>query len=129
LIGLDISRTAVAAAKTNARAAGLGRRIRVSEGDATQLEGWPLCDEVIANLPFGMRTRRAEMDLARLYGAILAHLASRLKPGGRALLYTTNRKILESSLSKHKLRLHLERHLRVLSGGLWSNLWILTARP
>ena len=127
LVGLDISRTAVSAAKTNVKAAGLEGRVQILEGDATRME-WPACDEVIANLPFGMRTQRAEMDLGQLYGAVLAQLAARLRPGGRAVLYTTNRKLLESSLPRHKDRLRVDSQLRVLAGGLWSNVWILTAR-
>jgi predicted RNA methylase len=128
LIGQDISRTAIAAAKTNLQAAGLASRVRLRKGDATQLEMWPHCDEVLANLPFGMRTRREEMDLAHLYGALLAHLAVRLRPQGRALLYTANRKTFEASLARHRDRFHVADPLRVQAGGVWIHLWVLTPR-
>jgi predicted RNA methylase len=128
VIGLDVSRTAIAAAKANVKAAGLASRVRLLKGDATQLEMWPRCDEVLANLPFGMRTRREEMDLAQLYGAILAHLAARLRPAGRAVLYTANRKTFEASLAPHRDRFQVADPLRVQAGGVWIHLWVLTAR-
>jgi predicted RNA methylase len=128
LIGQDISRTAVAAAKTNVKAARLAARIRILKGDATQLETWPRCDEVLANLPFGLRTRREEMDLAQLYSALLAHLAVRLRPAGRALLYTANRKTFEASLARYRNRFQVEEPIRVQAGGIWIHLWVLTPR-
>jgi tRNA1(Val) A37 N6-methylase TrmN6 len=125
LQGHDISRTAVAAARANIAAAGLERRIQIDVGDAINLAQWPDCDEVIANLPFGLRTGRAELDLDRLYRALLAHLAVRLKPGGRAVLYTANNKLLETCLSAQRARLRVERRLRVQSGGVWCGVWVL----
>jgi predicted RNA methylase len=128
LIGQDISRTAIGAAKTNVSAAGLASRVRLRKGDATQLEQWPRCDEVLANLPFGMRTRREEMDLAHLYGALLANLSARLAKTGRAVLYTANRKTFEASLAPHRDGFHVADPLRVQAGGVWIHLWVLTPR-
>lgn len=129
LIGLDISPTAVAAARANLRAAGLADRVRIVRGDAADAAHWPRCDEVIANLPFGIRTRRAELDPARLYGAIVAQTAARLRPGGRAVLYTANRTALEPALAAHRDRLEVADILRVRAGGLWVWVWVLTPRP
>jgi SAM-dependent methyltransferase len=127
LIGQDISRTAVAAARTNADAAGLAKRISLRRGDSTRLESWPLCHEVLANLPFGMRTQHREMDLPALYCSILENVSVRLQPGGRAVLYTANRKAFEAGLSPFLDRLHPEERRRVLAGGLWVYVW--TLRP
>jgi 23S rRNA G2445 N2-methylase RlmL len=124
LFGLDISRTAVVAARTNAQAAGLARRVNIGQGDATQSRYYRACDEAIANLPFGLRTGRADTDLARLYQAILDNLAECLRPGGRALLYTTNKKMLDGALAHHRATLTVERESRVLSGGLWGHISI-----
>lgn len=129
LIGLDISPTAVAAARANVKAAGLSSTITIRKADATQLEQWPPCDEVIANLPFGVRTRRREVDLNELYGAILTNLAVRLRPGGHAVLYTANRKAFEAQLRRHKHRFQLRDRLRVQAGGLWVAVWSLLRRP
>jgi predicted RNA methylase len=125
LQGIDISPNAVAAAQTNVRAAGLARRIQVAQGDATRAESWPPCDEVLANLPFGLRTGRRETDLPQLYKALLSQIALRLRPSGRAVLYTTNKHIVEAALPAHKARLRLHRHLTVLAGGLWVHVWVI----
>ena len=127
LYGLDVSRTAVAAARANVAAAGLERRIRIACGDTGDLEQWPRCDEVIANLPFGVRSRRQDVDLARVYRSVVAHSARRLDPGGRALLFTANRRLLEWSLAEHGRRLRVEGRRQVVSGGLRVGLWVLTA--
>lgn len=126
LWGLDISPNAVAVAQGNVRAARLGRRIEIVRLDATDPDRWEPCDEVIANLPFGMRTQREELDLQRLYRALVDNLADNLRPGGRALLYTTHKTLLEECLHANRRVLRLENHLRVYTGGLWVHLWVLT---
>src|SRR5262249_24429841 len=55
LIGVDRAREAVEAAHTNLRAAGLLRRAAVSQGDSADARRWPAYDELLANLPFGLR--------------------------------------------------------------------------
>jgi tRNA A58 N-methylase Trm61 len=125
LIGQDISRTAVAAARTNIEAAGLANRITLRRGDSTRLESWPACHEVLANLPFGMRTRHQDMDLPTLYRSILENLSLRLQPGGRAVCYTTNRTSFETALSPVLDRLRPEDRLCVQAGGLWVHAWTL----
>mgnify|MGYP005846559725 CR=1 FL=1 len=128
LIGLDINKEAVIAAKANIKAAMLTDRIQVSRGDASDLEKWPQCDEVIANLPFGIRTRREETDLERLYHDIISNIAVRLRPSGKALLYSSNKKAFERGLYLHKRMLKTENSFKVFSGGLWINVLILTRR-
>jgi tRNA G10 N-methylase Trm11 len=127
LIGQDVSRTAVSAARTNVDAAGLTDRIRIRRGDSTQPESWPRCDEVLANLPFGMRARHGPADLSVLYRSILANLATRLQPGGRAVLYTANRKVFETSVLRYREHLHPRARLRVWAGGLWVYVWVLSS--
>jgi hypothetical protein len=68
------------------------------------------------------------MDLPQLYEAILAHLAARLRPAGRAVLYTANRKAFEASLAPHRDRFRVADPLRVQAGGVWIHLWALTPR-
>ena len=128
LKGVDISKTAIRAAKSNIAAAGRVHQIAVETGDAAQEKSWPACDEAMANLPFGLRTSPPEMDLEALYQAVLTNLASRLNPGGRALFYTGRKKLFEKVLSKHKHALRTERRLRVLSGGLWVHIWVICRR-
>lgn len=125
LIGQDISRTAIAAARANVEAAGLADRITLRRGDSARPENWPACHEVLANLPFGMRTRHQDMDLPALYRAILDNLSHCLQPGGRAVCYTASRTLFEAALAPVLGRLHLEGRLCLQAGGLWVHAWTL----
>jgi len=123
LSGIDISPTAIRAATGNVIAAGLAARIALREGDGGDAAAWPdRCDEVLANLPFGMRTEDRNLD--GLYRRIVGNIARTLNPGGRALLYTTHAKTIVALLRRTaKLRLIAER--RVESGGVQVGLWIV----
>jgi 23S rRNA G2445 N2-methylase RlmL len=123
LSGIDISPTAIRAAAGNVIAAGLAARIAVRQGDGGDAAAWPnRCDEVIANLPFGMRTEDRNLD--GLYRRIVGNIARTLAPGGRALLYTTNAKTILALLRRTpKVKVVAER--RVESGGVQVGLWIV----
>jgi len=123
LSGIDISPTAIRAATGNIIAAGLAARIAVRTGDGGDAAAWPdACDEVLANLPFGMRTEDRNLD--GLYRRIVGNIARTLNPGGRALLYTTHAKTVIALLRRTaKLKLIAER--RVESGGMQVGLWIV----
>lgn len=125
LLGIDISSHAIAATRTNLRAAEVEQRVRLTVGDAREVTDWPVCDEIIANLPFGLRTSRFELDLEPLYADILAHTAERLRPGGRAIFYTTHADLFETALEPQRDRLHVREHLRVLGGGLRVHVWVV----
>jgi predicted RNA methylase len=123
LSGIDISPTAIRAATGNVIAAGLAARIAVREGDGGDAAAWPdRCDEVLANLPFGMRTEDRNLD--GLYRRIVGNIARTLTPGGRALLYTTHAKTVIALLRRTaKLKVIEER--RVESGGVQIGLWVV----
>jgi 23S rRNA G2445 N2-methylase RlmL len=128
LAGLDVSPTAVKMARANVEAAGLSDRIRIRKGNATDPENWPECAEVLANLPFGMRTKHEKADLPALYEAVVKNAADRLCPRGRAVLYTAASRPLRAALQLHKGRLKVERQFEVRSGGLGVHVYVLTAR-
>jgi hypothetical protein len=123
LSGIDISPTAIRAATGNIIAAGLAARIAVRQGDGGDATAWPeQCDEVIANLPFGMRTEDRNLD--GLYRRIVGNVARTLNPGGRALLYTTNAKTI-IALLRRTVKLKVIDERRVESGGVQVGLWIV----
>jgi 23S rRNA G2445 N2-methylase RlmL len=126
LAGIDISPTAIRAAAGNVIAAGLAARVAVRAGDGGDPAAWPdRCDEVLANLPFGMRTEDRNLD--GLYRRIVGNIARTLAPGGRALLYTAHAKTLVALLRRTtKLKVTAER--RVESGGLQVGVWLLERR-
>ncbi|MAG36633.1 MAG: hypothetical protein CL878_10400 [Dehalococcoidia bacterium] len=124
--GLDVSRTAVGAARRNVHAAGLTSQIAINAGNAVDGDHWPRCDEVLANLPFGLRSRRRDRSLPQLYGAVIQNITRYLEPGGQALLYTANRKLLGQCLVQRRRQVAVKERLLVQSGGVNVGAWILT---
>jgi hypothetical protein len=123
LSGIDISPTAIRAAMGNVIAAGVAARIAVRQGDGGDPAAWPdRCDEVVANLPFGMRTEDRNLD--GLYRRIVGNIARTLNAGGRALLYTTHAKTI-TALLRRTARLKVIGERRVESGGVEVGLWIV----
>jgi 23S rRNA G2445 N2-methylase RlmL len=123
LAGTDISPTAIRAATGNVIAAGLAARIAVRQGDGGDAAAWPdRCDEVLANLPFGVRTEDRNLD--GLYRRIVGNVARTLTPGGRALLYTTHAKTI-TALLRRTTKLKVIEERKVESGGLQIGLWIV----
>jgi precorrin-6B methylase 2 len=123
LSGIDISPTAIRAATRNIIAAGLAAHIAVRQGDGGDASAWPeRCDEVVANLPFGIRTEDRNLD--GLYRRIVGNIARTLSPGGRALLYTAHAKTLVALL-RRTTKLTIVEERRVESGGLQVGVWLL----
>ncbi len=129
LRGVDVSPTAVRAARANVEAAGLSERVRVERADAADPRCWPAASEVLANLPFGVRSRRQDRDLPGLYRRLAENLAGSLAPAGRAVLYTGNGKALEEALRPVETRLRVARRRRSRSGGLDVGAWVLEPHP
>ena len=129
LRGLDVSPTAVRAAVANVAAAGLAGRIRIERADAAEARCWRPVDEVVANLPFGRRSRRRDPDLERFYARLVHNLARSLRSGGRALLYTANRELLAAALAGVLVdrggSLELCEERDVEAGGLRVGVWVL----
>lgn len=85
LTGTDISTVAVDAATTNLEAANVTAQIR--QGDAQDAGVWPeRVDEVLVNLPFGVRTREDGPMVTR---AVVEQVDRKLRTTGRALFYTS----------------------------------------
>ena len=124
LKGADISPTAIGAAKKNIEAAGLANRISLQRCDVRAPSAWRPCTEVLANLPFGRRSSRQDMDLADLYRRLLDNLANNLLAGGRALLYSANKPLLHRTLKGGKAPLRIVGERTIQSGGLEIGLWL-----
>jgi 23S rRNA G2445 N2-methylase RlmL len=118
LFGLDIEPRALDASHANIAAAGLSTSITITQGDAENPRHWPACDEVLANLPFGLRTERVEPDIIGLYRALARNLGDALRPGGRAVLYTTRTEWLEDALNEVD-ELVPDGRFEIFTGGLW----------
>jgi predicted RNA methylase len=126
--GIDVSPTAVRASEANIQAAGLADRIRVTRGNAADPAVWTECDEVLSNLPFGVRTGQRDPDHAQLYAEVAANLSWALRPGGRAVLYTSDRAAMRAALQEQSRKLRVERTLHTRSGGLDVGIWVISRR-
>ena len=128
LVGLDIDGKAIAAARENAAAAGLGERARFANADCRDPANWPACTLVVANLPFGIRSGRRDSDLLGLYRAILSNAAAKLEPGGRIVLASANRRALEGAVAAEKRRVTTLAKHHYVSGGLMVQVVVLGLR-
>lgn len=79
-------------------------------------------DKVICNLPWGRIVANPRIN-RRLYPRLLAEIARVLRPGGRALLLTSERNLAQKALNGEP-NLRLERQFHVHVGGLEPTLYL-----
>jgi len=129
LVGIDVSPTATRAAGENVVAAQLAQRIAIRQGDAADRTHWPeQCREVIANLPFGVRSATMDRDLKAVYRGIVKNTAETLQQGGRALFYTGNPRLMTPEIESERNRLQVLEERAVTAGGLPVRVWLLRRR-
>ena len=114
LMGVDKSGSAVESARINARA-GKSKASFVTK-DILRFEGREGFDLVLSNLPFGNRVGSHE-DNTRLYDRFVRRLPDLLAPGGVAVLYTMEYKLLKTCLDRTG-GLVLRERKRTEAGGL-----------
>ena len=114
LMGVDKSGTAVESARVNARA-GKSKAAFVTK-DILRFEGREGFDLILSNLPFGNRVGSHE-DNTRLYDRFVRRLPDLLAPGGTAVLYTMEYKLLKTCLDRTG-GLVLRERKRTEAGGL-----------
>ena len=85
LTGVDIAQAAVQAAQENEEYRKSGAKFY--HADALRFTAKKF-DEVICNMPFGLRVGTAPRTMLKLYESYIAVLPSILETGGRAFLYT-----------------------------------------
>ena len=120
-IGIDISRQAIEAAKENFQAAGLSGSFL--QCDCLRWRPKQPVDEILSNLPFGNRVGTHESN-QRLYAGFIKKLPDWLKPGGVAVLYTMEIRLLRQCLEDCKA-LEVRRIVRTEAGGLTPAIFIL----
>ncbi len=114
VLGRDVSPTAVSAAVENLLAADLDD-VRIVRRAAR--EPWPECDEILCNLPFGVRTKRLDQSLDELYDDVIQNISASLRPKGRALLYTSATGRLWDALRQGR-DLKIISRRKIMAGGL-----------
>lgn len=124
LFGVDRAAEAIRFAAENAAAAGLA--IDLVKKDLEDYDAVAPFDEVVANLPFGIRVGTHAANEA-MYAKLLDKLPVWLVPGGVAVLYT-----MEFTLMKRLIRerpsLTLTAHTTTGAGGLLPGIFVLRVK-
>ena len=114
LFGLDISDYALRAARANALAANSGARFL--QKDVLKFEPREPFDLIVTNMPFGNRVGTHETN-EPLYRDFVRLLPRLLAPGGVAVLYTMEHRLLAACL-KREPGLTVAADMRTEAGGL-----------
>lgn len=114
LFGLDISGHALGAARSNALAAKSGARFL--QKDVLKFEPREPFDLIVTNMPFGNRVGTHETN-EPLYRDFVRLLPRLLAPGGVAVLYTMEHRLLAACL-KREPGLTIAADMRTEAGGL-----------
>ena len=120
LTGIDISPYAVRAACANRKASGVNFAVILKDCLAFKNREY---DEVISNMPFGIRVSN-HAENKKLYYGFAEKLPCLLKEGGYAFLFTQEKKLLADALSK-QYKLSLLREESISTGGLSPSLFII----
>lgn len=122
LLGGDLFTTPLRLALQNVAA--MHMQVDLFRWDARKL---PLRDQsvdrLVSNLPFGRRVGSHDVNV-RLYPGFLRSLARVLKPGGRAVLLSLERRLLERLLARHK-ELNLIRRIPINLAELHPSVYVL----
>ena len=118
LYGSDISADAIKKAKTNLQNALIKATLAVK--NITDFK--TPCDEIISNLPYGLRVGSHQGNF-EVYKALIFACEKYLSSGGYAFLYTADKKLLRDLIKRSKLNLVDE--LSLTSGGLFCSLFII----
>jgi predicted RNA methylase len=119
LLGGDVSRTALGAARRNLDGAAL---LYLGDARALPVRGRTV-HRLACNLPFGKRvgSHRRNLDF---YPAVLAEVARVLAPGGRAVALTEEKRLFRQAAGAAR-GLRVERELTVSTGGLHPSVFVL----
>ncbi|MCX6344357.1 MAG: methyltransferase domain-containing protein [Armatimonadetes bacterium] len=115
LVGIDISRAAIEAAQQNVKIAGLPN-VTLIRDDMRRVSHEALFDEIITNMPFGIRTGKHSANV-KLYQDFFDLIPRILTKHGFVLLYTQE-VLLTTNLFRKSKQLKLCSINRVQSGGL-----------
>jgi 23S rRNA G2445 N2-methylase RlmL len=115
-LGYEVDPTALQAARSNAAAAGLARRLQLIRADIRQLPRQPgSLDSLVADLPYGDLVGSHAAN-AQLYPAVLREAARVSVPGARLAVITQDIRLFQRCLAETP-DWRLERRLRVFQGG------------
>lgn len=121
LIGIDIDRDAIKAAKLNMSYI---HGCKLNKGDATRIE-LPdgSCDVFLANLPFGKQFG-STVDNPNLYRDILKEMSRLASPKGRAVMITSDVAAMDKAIDQIA-GVKLKKRIKVKIRGTWAEIFVL----
>jgi 23S rRNA G2445 N2-methylase RlmL len=126
LLGSDLDRGALAKARANLDARGI--EAQLWQADAARLPANPhSVDRIVANLPFGKRAGSHAANV-ELYPAFLRRVRSVLRPTGRAVLLTEEKRLLRDAVQR-TADLSVIKEVELESGGLHPSAYVVVNRP
>jgi hypothetical protein len=126
LLGSDLDLGALAKARANLARRGI--EAQLWQADAARLALTPhSVDRVVANLPFGKRAGSHAANV-ELYPAFLRRVRTVLRPTGRAVLLTEEKRLLRDSVQR-TADLSVIKEVELESGGLHPSAYVVVNRP
>jgi predicted RNA methylase len=126
LLGSDLDPGALARARANLAARGI--EATLWQADAARLPAAPQSvDRIVANLPFGKRAGSHAANV-ELYPAFLRRVRTVLRPTGRAVLLTEEKRLLRDAVQR-TADLSVIKEVELESGGLHPSAYVVVNRP
>ncbi|MGU3495487.1 methyltransferase [Xanthobacteraceae bacterium A53D] len=116
--GIDIGAQARAAFAANLQQGATAGYFNFQAGDGADPAHWAPCRTVLSNLPFGIRVRQPREELEALYFGVLANAARFLEPGGRAIVTSSSKRLLDDAFLRERDRLPVLARYKAEMGGL-----------
>jgi len=123
--GVEIYRYNCAGALRNIVEAGVHDRACMICSDSTRLSNFiRYCDGIVTNPPYGIRMKTIDESIRRFYMKILREFARVLRDGGRAVVITPRRGLLEHAARVSGLEIVERRDVE--QGGMISSVYVLS---
>ena len=124
LTGVDIFKSAIAAATINSKLANV--KIELIPKDILEFSSLDLFDEMISNMPFESKVGIRDSN-TKLYSEFINKISKLIRPGGMAFLYTVEKNLLKQNLIGNE-HLELIDEIKLESGGLCPNIFVIKVK-
>ncbi|MBH5335921.1 methyltransferase domain-containing protein [Streptomyces pactum] len=121
-LGTDIAQKALGVARLNLEPLGKPYLLAQARAEALPLPAQSV-DRVISNMPFGKRVGSHQVN-SLLYPRFLGELARVLRPKGRAVLLTEDKRLFQQAVQETR-RIRVIKEVQVTSGGLHPTAYVV----
>jgi len=125
VIGGDVEESVVRAARSNVDTSRRSVDLAVWNVSAIPLKDNTV-DRIVCNLPFGKQTR-SSFGNQKLYANFFREAARISRPGGKAVVLTSERELVSELIRKHS-SINMERYLRIDLLGIRAYIYVMNIR-